>query len=122
MKLFSVSCGKKKKKDNNYESDEYLELILAPNPIRQGCLATNSDFINILDEADAEHNDPNLPTYDINIPDYGDAASEVLQPEDEFLDVYPTEPEDQASIAGDVVIDNNDPTVPPEENPCAQPC
>lgn len=122
MKLFSVSCGKKKKKDNNFESDEYLELILAPNPIRQGCLATESDFINILDEADAEHNNPNLPTYDINIPDYGDPASDVLQPEDEFLDVYPTEPEDEVSVDGDVGIDNNDPIVPPEENPCAQPC
>lgn len=122
LKLFSISCGKKKKKDNNVESDEYLELILAPNPIRQGCLATNSDLIDILDEVDAEHNDPNLPNYNINIPDYADPASDVLQPEDEFLDIYPPEPEDQPSIEGDIVVDDNDPIVPPEENPCAQPC
>jgi hypothetical protein len=123
VKLFSVSCGKKKKKDNNIESDEYLDLILAPNVLRQGCSATESDFIFILDEIDAEHNEPNLPAYDITVPDYGDPESEILQPEDEFANIYPDEPEEQPSDNGDVVIDNNDPTLPAEVvDPCNQPC
>jgi hypothetical protein len=125
LKLFSVSCGKKKRKDESpqaEESDEYLSLILAPNPLRQGCSATESDFISLLDEIDAEHNEPNLPTYDIQVPNYSDPQAEVLQPEEEFVGVYPDEPEDQPSINADIGIDS-EPVLPPEvPDPCTQPC
>jgi hypothetical protein len=122
LKLFSISCGKKKKKDNNVESDEYLDLILAPNVLRQGCSATQSDFIFILDEIDAEHNEPNLPTYDINVPDYGNPESDILQPEDQFANIYPDEPENEPSVNADIGIDG-EPVLPPEvPDPCAQPC
>jgi hypothetical protein len=125
LKLFSISCGKKKKKDNSpqaEESDEYLNLILAPNPLRQGCEATESDFISLLDEIDAEHNEPNLPTYDIQVPNYADPESDVLQPEEEFDGVYPDEPEDEPSVDADIGIDG-EPVLPPEvPDPCAQPC
>lgn len=125
MKLFSVSCGKKKRKDNSpqaEESDEYLNLILAPNPLRQGCDATESNFISLLDEIDAEHNEPNLPTYDIQVPNYADPEADVLQPEEEFDGVYPDEPEDEPSVDADIGIDG-EPVLPPEvPDPCTQPC
>jgi hypothetical protein len=124
IKLFSISCGKKKKKDNNNrESDEYLDLILVPNPIRQGCSAEDSDLIDIFDEIDAEFNDPNLPDNEFQVEDDTDPESDVLLPEEEYVDPPQDELEDIPGPDADIAIDDNDPIVPPAPpDPCAQPC
>ena len=123
FKLFSISCGKKKKKDNNTESDEYLDLILVPNPIRQGCSAEDSDLIDIFDEIDAEFNDPNLPDNEFQVEDDTDPESDVLLPEEEYVDPPQDELEDIPGPDADIAIDDNDPIVPPAPpDPCAQPC
>lgn len=61
LKMFIISCSKKKAKDGDGTSDEYLQLILVPNPMRQGCAATDSDLIGIFDDSFAEYCDPGLP-------------------------------------------------------------
>lgn len=126
IKLFSMSCSKKKRKDNNgqpTDSDDFLDLILQPNPDRQGCDATESDFIEILDEFDKEYNDPNIgsnnaPVIDTTIPttDLFDGLGSLTGP-------FPRQP--VAPVGGDTVgggIDDQDPDVNVPEDPCAKPC
>ncbi len=125
IKLFSMSCSKKKRKDegNKTDSDNYLELILQPNPDRQGCSATGSDFIDILDDFDKEYNDPdvssnNTPTVDTTIP-----TTDLFDGLDGITGPFPRQPIGPAggdNTGGDV--DDQDPDVNVPEDPCAKPC
>lgn len=125
IKLFSMSCSKKKRKDEGgkTDSDEFLELILQPDPERQGCDATQSDFIDILDEFDQEYNNPNVtsnnvPQIDTTIPstDFFDGIDTLAGP----FPRQPLAPEGGDTIGGGV--DDQDPDVNVPEDPCAKPC
>lgn len=122
LKLFAVSCSKKKKKDDNTSSDEYLELILAPNPIRQGCDATESDFISILDDIDAEHNNPDIPQPDVVLPDDGIVDEDIFLPDELESNIYGDEPQDEDGPVADIIIDDEPVVAPPAPDPCTQPC
>lgn len=125
IKLFSMSCSKKKRKDEGgkTDSDDYLDLILQPNPDRQGCDATASDFIDILDDFDKEYNDPdvssnNTPVVDTTIP-----TTELFDGLDGISGPFPRQPGTPAggdNTGGDV--DDQDPDVLVPEDPCAKPC
>lgn len=125
IKLFSMSCSKKKRKDEGgkTDSDDYLDLILQPNPDRQGCDATASDFIDILDDFDKEYNDPdvssnNTPVVDTTIP-----TTELFDGLDGIAGPFPRQPGTPAggnNTGGDV--DDQDPDVLVPEDPCAKPC
>jgi hypothetical protein len=125
IKLFSMSCSKKKRKDEGRktDSDDYLDLILQPNPDRQGCSATGSDFIDILDDFDKEYNDPdvssnNTPTVDTTIP-----TTDLFDGLDGITGPFPRQPIGPAggdNTGGDV--DDQDPDVNVPEDPCAKPC
>ena len=124
IKLFTTSCSKKKRKDGDTTSDDYLDLILVPNPERQGCDATTSDFTDILDDIDVEFNDPqttNPNTFDPppgNIP-----QNDMLNPGDQLVGPYPGRPVigvDDDGLSNN--LDNNDPNIKAPEDPCAKPC
>jgi hypothetical protein len=121
LKLFAVSCSKKKKKDGNTSSDEFLEMILAPNPIRQGCDATESDFIAILDQIDADHNEPDIVLPEITLPDEF-TDPDLLLPDEIQNDVYGDEPEELPGPVADIIVDEEPIVLPPEPDPCSQPC
>ena len=122
LKLFAVSCSKKKKKDDNTSSDEFFEIILAPNPIRQGCDATESDFIDILDEIDAEHNTPDLVIPDFTPPDINIDDPDLYLPDEIENEIYTEEPVDPPGPDANIEIDDL-PIVPdPILDPCTQPC
>lgn len=121
LKLFMVSCSKKKRKDGNTSSDEFLEMILMPNPIRQGCDATESDFIAILDEIDADHSDPGIEFPKIELPEEFEDP-ELLLPDEIENNVYGDEPVEEPGPVADIIVDE-EPFVPaPEPDPCTQPC
>ena len=122
LKLFVVSCSKKKKKDNNTSSDEFLDLILAPNPIRQGCDATESDFIDILDDIDAEHNNPDIAQPDVVLPDDGIVDDDIFLSDELESNIYGDEPEEEAGPVADIIIDDEPVVLPPTPDPCSQPC
>lgn len=122
VKLFSLSCSKKKKKGGEAtDSDDYLDLILYPNPERQGCDANTSDFIDILDDFDDEYNDPGitLPTL---------SANTAIEPITDFDDAnliggpLPNQGTGIGDGEGNVGVDRGDPDVNVPENPCAKPC
>jgi hypothetical protein len=122
VKLFSLSCSKKKRKDSGEnDSDEYLNIILYPNPERQGCAATTSDFIEILDDFDAEYNDPGFVNNPI-------AANTVIPNFNELNDLdgvtgpFPRQTTGIGEGEGDAGVDNQDPDVNVPEDPCAKPC
>lgn len=125
IKLFSMSCSKKKRKDEGgkTDSDDYLDLILQPNPDRQGCDATASDFIDILDDFDKEYNDPdvssnNTPVVDTTIP-----TTDLFDGLDGIAGPFPRQP--GTPVGGDNTggdVDDQDPDVLVPEDPCAKPC
>lgn len=125
IKLFVISCSKKKRKDGDSTSDDYLDLILEPNPETQGCEATTSDFIDDLDQIDVDFGPdqpypPISPTVDIdpNIP-----ANPALDPVDEIVGPYPTQPQGiggEDFLGGNLDGTNPDATVP--DDPCVKPC
>jgi len=122
VKLFSLSCSKKKRKDSGVnDSDEYLDIILYPNPDRQGCDATTSDFIDILDDFDAEYNDPGFANNPVS-------ANTTVQNFDALDDLngltgpFPRQGTGTGEGEGDAGIDNQDPDVNVPEDPCAKPC
>lgn len=122
IKLFSLSCSKKKKKGGEAtDSDEYLDIILYPNPERQGCDATTSDFIDILDGFDNDYNNPdlNLPTISANtaideIKDFDDTNS--------LAGPFPNQETGTGTGEGGAGVDNTNPDVNVPEDPCAKPC
>lgn len=124
IKLFTISCSKKKRKDGDSSSDDYLDLILTPNPERQGCDATASDFIDILDTIDIEFNDPASTNPNTYVPISGTIPdNDMLNPGDRLVGPYPTRPDDSAggdNLTGN--LDGTDLNIQAPEDPCAKPC
>ena len=124
IKLFTTSCSKKKRKDGDGTSDDYLDLILVPNPERQGCDATASDFTDILDDIDVEFNDPQITNPNTFQPPSGVIpTNDMLNPGDQFIGPYPPRPTD--NVADDGLtgnLDGTDPNIKAPEDPCAKPC
>jgi hypothetical protein len=124
IKLFTTSCSKKKRKDGDATSDDYLDLILVPNPERQGCDATTSDFIEILDDIDIEFNDPETTNPNTFDPPSGVIPqNDMLNPGDQLVGPYPGRP--VVGVDDDGLrdnLDNNDPNIKAPEDPCAKPC
>lgn len=124
IKLFTTSCSKKKRKDGDGTSDDYLDLILVPNPERQGCDATESDFTDILDVIDVEFNDPQITNPNTFQPPSGTIpTNDMLNPGDQLIGPYPPRPTD--NVTDDGLTDNLDgvdPNVKAPEDPCAKPC
>ena len=128
LRLMMASCSKKSKDINgdpqsDYNSDDYLNLIMKVDPKTQTCSATTGDLITILDKADEEYNTvarvtPNVES-SVN-------TSSYTPDEFEFSDYsYSPEAEQTAGGLGDITID----AYPPEQlqppktvNPCTQPC
>lgn len=125
IKLFSMSCSKKKRKDsggNATDSDDYLDLITSPNPNRLGCDATESDFIDILDDFDKEYNDPNVSSNNVPIIDTTIPSTNLFDDLDGVAGPFPRQ---TTGAGGDTVgggLDDQDPDVTVPENPCAKPC
>lgn len=125
LKFWKHSCGRKNLKtgEEAVEDDEFLLSVLVPNPIRQGCDATQSDLIDILndfsDALDTPENQP-APVEAPVPPDATDPALFNLIPDAVFVLETPKTPQN----AADIVIDNvPDPSLPPVlEDPCVQPC
>lgn len=124
IKLFTTSCSKKKRKDGDGTSDDYLDLILVPNPERQGCDATESDFTDILDDIDVEFNDPQIENPNTFQPPSGTIpTNDMLNPGDQVVGPYPPRPTDNVTddgLTGN--LDGTDPNVKAPEDPCAKPC
>lgn len=123
IKLFSLSCSKKKRKDSGAnDSDEYLDLILIPNPERQGCDATISDFIDILDDFDFDYNDPGFTNNPITA-NTSIIPNKALDDIDDIAGPFPrqgTGTVDSGNVGAGVDDQNPDVNVP--EDPCAKPC
>lgn len=126
LKLFKISCSKKKKGDDpedpDLSSDEYLQLILTPNPERQGCDALESDFIDIVDEADDEYNTVILPDPRGDSPYNPGIDLDQLTSPDPAL--YGLELPGTAGGEADVSVDQTpDSLLPPDiKDPCTEPC
>jgi hypothetical protein len=126
LKLFQIACSKKKKGDDpenpDTSSDDYLKLILKVDPLTQGCSATESDFIQTLDDADAEFKGYSYTSPNVAVPTI--AAS---TPPDQFDDAdynYGLEQQQNTGGSGDVSIDNSPDSLLPAKtvDPCTQPC
>ncbi len=126
IKLFTTACSKKKRKDSNNasnSSDDYLGLILMANPERQGCQATTSDFVDILDEIDLEFGpDEPYPPKTPKITVENTTENSGLNDIDQVIGPYPQ----QQGVPGPEFlggnIDGTDPDVNVPENPCIKPC
>jgi hypothetical protein len=119
LKLFNVSCSKKKSSDGNTTSDDYLGLILAPDPKTQGCSATESDFISILDDIDREFKDPELPDRPFE-PVEDEFRGEFENIDDKAPD-FAEEEERNPGDDGDIGV-GDDPNIDPYDDPCKKPC
>lgn len=122
LKLFQASCSKKKKGDDPEDpddsSDQYLNLILSPNPLRQGCDATVSDVPEILDEADREYKEVIVPTPNVA---YDAITVDGFDPD--FNDVdYNYKPQLPAGGNGDITVDGDADLGAKPVDPCTQPC
>ncbi len=122
LKLFQASCSKKKKGDDPEDpddsSDQYLNLILAPNPLRQGCDAAVNDLPELLDAADAEYKDVVIPTPNVA---YDAITVDGFDPD--FNDVdYNYKPQIGAGGNGDITIDGDSDLGAKPVDPCTQPC
>ena len=123
IKLFSLSCSKKKRKDvGPNDSDEYLDLILIPNPERQGCDANISDFIEILDDFDSDYNNPGFNNNPIT------ANNDIIRNEsldnlDDIAGPFPRQGTGTVDIGNvGAGVDDQNPDVNIPEDPCAKPC
>lgn len=125
LRLFKASCSKKKKSDdpavNDESSDEYLQLVLSPNPLRQGCSATESDLIDILDAADEEYRNVNIPTPNIASPALANTNPAIF--EDTDAAYIPERGQDSGGLA-DIEIDGDPEAIQPPrtKDPCEEPC
>ena len=126
LKLFKISCSKKKRGDDpedpDLSSDEYLQLILVPNPERVGCEATEPDFIDLIDDSDDEYNTVPLPEPRDDSPyDPGIDLDQLTQPD---LALYGLELPGVGGGNGDITIDQTpDSLLPPDTpDPCTEPC
>lgn len=125
LKLFIMSCSKKKKgkdpQNPDDSSDLFLNLMLKPNPVRQGCFATESDFPALLDAADEEYNAILTPPVDTNVPTLGYDPNAFGDGTDGN---YPLQPFSTAGGNGDIGFDGDPSDAQPEklEDPCVKPC
>ena len=128
LRLLLCSCSKKSKDINgdpqsDYDSDDYLKLIMKVDPKTQGCSATTGDLITILDNADNEWN--NVAAVSVNTA-VALNTSAYFPSQFDYSDYdYPLETPQTPGANGDILID----TYPPEQllppktvDPCTQPC
>jgi hypothetical protein len=126
MKLFKSSCSKKKKSDDpaisDESSDQYLRLIIAPNPLRQGCQATESDLIEILDSADEEYRNVNIPVVNVAGPALANTNPSIFEDPDDPR--FIPERSQTPGGLGDIEIDDDPELIQPPKtkDPCAEPC
>jgi len=126
LKLFQTSCSKKKKGDDpenpDTSSDDYLQLITIPNPSRQGCDATESDFSTLMDDADAEYKTLDIPDVEVSTSDTTDTdATDFVDPN---AALFVPERSDNGGGLGDIEFDDDaDGALPAKTvDPCTQPC
>jgi len=125
LKFWKHACGRKNLKtgEEAIEDDEFLESVLVPNPARQGCQATESDLIDILnrfsDELDTPENEPQpdpapTPPTDVDL-DLFNVVPDAL---------FILEREKAPGANGDILVDGiPDPNLPPVlKDPCVEPC
>lgn len=121
LKLFIISCSKKKAKMGDTSSDDYLSTILMPNPQRQGCTVATSDLISIFDTSDDQYNDPGLA--DRPYIEYQDTApTEDTYTLPDLQITFVDEEEQNPGEGADVGIDLEPDLPVPVEDPCAKPC
>lgn len=121
-KLFSLSCGKKKRNKGDTSSDDYLNVIVVPYAPEDGCDATTGQFINILDDFDSDFNQDGVtsPTIDANTEI---STTDAFNGADTFIGPLPDQTQGPDTGAeGNIGIDNRDPSVNVPEDPCAKPC
>lgn len=120
-KLFSLSCGKKKRNKGDSSSDDYLNVIVVPYAPDDGCDATVGNFINILDDFDGEFNQDGVttPTVDANT---SIATTNQFNGPDIIVGPLPNQTQGTVTGESNVGIDGRDPDVNVPEDPCAKPC
>ena len=92
-----------------------------PNPERQGCNATQSDVIDLLDQADEEYNTVVLPDPNTTSPFRPEIDENSLLELDSA--VYGYNIPGQSGGNADVEIDGTpDSLFPDREDPCVEPC
>lgn len=122
LKMFNISCSKKKSSTGNTTSDDYLDLILAPDPKTHpdGCAATKSNLIQTFDQIDADFKTPDIPDREFE-PFVDDGGGRTVENDDPYPD-FEEEQERSTGNDGDIII-GPEPTDPPEVvDPCAKPC
>lgn len=125
LKFWKHACGRKNLKtgEEAIVDDEFLESVLIPNPIRQGCDATKSDMIDILnqfsDDLFTPENEPNVPPppappSDVDT-DLFNAVPDAL---------FVLEREKTPGSNSDILVDIDPATQlpPPAKDPCVEPC
>jgi hypothetical protein len=120
LRLFNLSCRDKSRNISQIGTDgTYLAAITVPNPYRQGCSATTSDFADLIEEIGAEFNEPDLtpPTLVDTLPLPEDTVF-VEDPPPEYVD----EPTQLPGDPADILIDGTPDLPPVVEDPCAKPC
>lgn len=120
-KLFSLACGKKKRNKGDSSSDDYLDVIVVPNPIEDGCDATRGTFGDVLDEFDQEFNNDNYGPVSTNA-NTTIATTNAFDGQDTILGPLPSQTQGTDVVDGNIGIDNGDPDVNVPEDPCAKPC
>ena len=120
-KLFSLACGKKKRNKGDSSSDDYLDVIVVPNPVEDGCDATRGTFGDVLDEFDQEFNNDNYGPVSTNA-NTTIATTNAFDGQDTILGPLPSQTQGTDVVDGNIGIDNGDPDVNVPEDPCAKPC
>lgn len=120
-KLFSLACGKKKRNKGDSSSDDYLDVIVVPNPVEDGCDATRGTFGDVLDEFDQEFNNDNYGPVSTNA-NTTIAATNAFDGQDTILGPLPSQTQGTDVVDGNIGIDSGDPDVNVPEDPCAKPC
>lgn len=120
-KLFSLSCGKKKRNKGDTSSDDYLNVIIVPYAPEDGCDATTGNFIDILDDFDGEFNQDGVgsPVSNANTTI---AATDAFNGSDTIIGLPGQFNGPDTGAESNVDIDGRDPDVNVPEDPCAKPC
>ena len=127
LKLFQTSCSKKKKGDDpenpDTSSDDYLQLITIPNATRQGCSATESDLIDLLDSADQEYKNYNPSDVEVDVGPVTDTDTNDFLEDNNTLFVPERNDTDTTGLT-DIELDGDpEDTLPVKTiDPCTQPC
>jgi hypothetical protein len=123
LRLFNASCSKKKSSNGDDSSDIYLNFITMPDPTRQGCDATESDIIEIYDDADDEFNDSGVtPGKPVEFTDDNGGIRDEFDDADARETSFTDEEEGNPGDGGDIDIDGTPNLPPKQQDPCAQPC